>query len=608
MNQRPTAYVVVPFHFEQQRFKILKGQRWGAIDHLLLQEIVKNPLSANQLSLLSCLPMRLIIEILIPLMKAGWLELATTDSEYVFKATDRGITVARLENLPLDKEPLISTRQYIIDPSTGDCYRTGHRQQTFQLYSKKRIDELIQSKDSPITVLDFKTMITEASYTDIFNCVSDRDEEIIAIDDSYIQFSKDQTKYALISVDDSDKIGNAPPNMSTELSEQVIEAAHETLELFAAIDQNNREYSKHIFQGKSTHRSYMEHALEDDEYELILGADKHKIALNEALTDAKSRLIIHSTFINPMNLASISNSLFVLARRSVKIDILWGQVEPTEEDALKSYQKTRDCLANLIEKIHIEGLDTLINIHLDPTESHSKFIIYDRDYGVYSALLGSCNWLNSNFNLFEASVKLSNQNIVSEVIKISSDLVRGASKVSNLFSRELSLLANSLNKNTLTIPNKKQITTVRLILKNNHYDLVRKARDCAEQDIFISSHQFSHIAKRPIIEPITTSTNSNRTIVANIFYSKTCGGLSEEGANAISNSIKELNVNISKTSSPITHAKILTWDNDNAVITSLNWLSASASGNDLDEIGVHIESQDIAKEIKQAFYKTSLQP
>lgn len=85
MNQRPTAYVVVPFHFVQQRFKILKGQRWGAIDHLLLQEIVKNPLSANQLSLLSCLPKRLIIEILIPLMKAGWLELTTTDSEYVLK-------------------------------------------------------------------------------------------------------------------------------------------------------------------------------------------------------------------------------------------------------------------------------------------------------------------------------------------------------------------------------------------------------------------------------------------------------------------------------------------------------------------------------------------
>ncbi|MDO7928397.1 phospholipase D-like domain-containing protein [Pseudomonas sp. KFB-139] len=608
MNQRPTVYIVVPFHHEQQRFKILKGQRWGAIDHLLLQEIVKFDTSADQLSKSSCLPKRLIIEILIPLMKAGWLELINTDSEYLFRATDRGAAVAKLEQLPLDKEPVISTRQYIIDPSTGDCYRTGHRQQTFQLYSKKRIDDLIQSKDSPIVILEFKTMITEASYSDIFNCVSDRDEEIIAIDDSYIRISRDHTKYALISVDDSDKIGNAPPNISSELCEQIIKSAHKKLELLTAIHQSGKQASTYTLQGKNRSKGYTTHILKEDEYELVLGADKHKSALNEALTEAKTRLIIHSTFINTNNLSSISNSIFTLARRSVKIDILWGQVEPTEEGALKSYQATRECLSNLIEQIYLEGLDTLINIHLEPTESHSKFIIYDKDPEVYIALLGSCNWLNSNFNLFEASVKLSNQNIVAEVVKISSDLARGTSKVSNLFSRELSLLANSLKHDTTdTSHSIAPSASARLVLKNDHYDLVRKARDSAGKDIFICSHQFSHIAKRPIISPIITSTNSNRTIEANIFYSKLCGGLGDDGVKAISNATKELNIKISKISNPVAHAKILTWDDDNAVITSLNWLSASAYGDDLDEIGIHIESPGVAKEIKDEFYKAHLE-
>lgn len=605
MSQRPTTYVIVPFHFEQQRFKILKGQRWGAIDHLLLQEIVKSKTSASELARSSCLPKRLIIEILIPLMKAGWLELIRSDSAYLFKATARGEAVAKLEQLPLDKEPLISTRQYIIDPSTGDCYRAGHRQQSFQLYSKKRINELILSKDGYVAILDFKTLISEASYGDIFNCVSDRDEEIIAIDDSYIRISKDHTKYALISVDDSDRIGNAPPNLSSELSEQIIEAAHKKLEIISSINQSHKGTGASTFQGKNWSRGHLLHELKDGEYELILGGEKHKLAFDEALTEAKSRLIIHSTFINTKNLSGVSDAIFSLARRSVKIDILWGQVEPIEEGALKSYQATRECLSELIEQTHLQGLDTLINIHLEPTESHSKFIIYDKEPGAYVALLGSCNWLNSNFNLFEASVKLSSQNIVSEIISISSDMARGSSKVSNLFSRELSVLANSLQnkpKNTsgATFP----ISTAQLILKNDHYDLVRKARDNAGKDIFICSHQFSHIAKRPIIAPITTSAKSNRDIQANIFYGKTCGGLGEEGVKAISNSVKEINLNIKKISNPVAHAKVLTWDDDNVVITSLNWLSASAYGNDLDEIGIHIVSKDIAKEIKDEFYRS----
>jgi len=605
MSLRPTIYVVVPFHFEQQRFKILKGQRWGAIDHLLLQEIVKSKTSASELARSSCLPKRLIIEILIPLMKAGWLELIKSESSYFFQATTRGKAVANLEQLPLDKEPLISTRQYIIDPSTGDCYRVGHRQQSFQLYHRKRIDELIQSKNGHVAILEFKKLISEASYSTIFNCVSDRDEEIIAIDDSYIRISKDQTKYALISVDDSDKIGNAPIGLSSALSVQIIEAAHKKLEILNSISHNHMSVGTSTFQGKNWSKEYLSHELKNGEYKLILGGEKHKLAFENALTHSKSRLIIHSTFINTKNLNNLADTFFSLARRSVKIDILWGQIEPTEEDSLKSYQATRESLSNLIEQAQLQGLDTLINIHLEPTESHSKFIIYDREPGSYVALLGSCNWLNSNFNLFEASIELSNQKIVSEIISISADMARGSSKVSNLFSRELSMLANSLQKDkkstsSSTLP----ASFVQLVLKNDHYELVRKARDNAEKEIFICSHQFSNIAKRPIIAPITTSAKSNREIQANIFYGKTCGGLGEEGVKAISDSFKEINLNIRRVSNPVAHAKILTWDEDNAVITSLNWLSASAYGNDLDEIGIYISSKDIAKEIKNEFYKS----
>lgn len=48
---------------------------------------------------------------------------------------------------------------------------------------------------------------------------------------------------------------------------------------------------------------------------------------------------------------------------------------------------------------------------------------------------------------------------------------------------------------------------------------------------------------------------------------------------------------LEKNKEPISYAKISSWGNDNILITSLNWLSASAYGNPYDELGVYIEKK-----------------
>ncbi|HHQ4444795.1 TPA: hypothetical protein ACSP1W_004102, partial [Aeromonas veronii] len=75
-------YVKIPFHFGVHKFKIFKGHRWGALDHFLLQEISHRPYPIEELSLKSNLPQRLIIEIMLPFMKLGWVELIESDSKY----------------------------------------------------------------------------------------------------------------------------------------------------------------------------------------------------------------------------------------------------------------------------------------------------------------------------------------------------------------------------------------------------------------------------------------------------------------------------------------------------------------------------------------------
>ncbi|SMS08824.1 hypothetical protein CFBP1590__1238 [Pseudomonas viridiflava] len=604
MAGRSTIFVAVPFHYEQQRFKILKGQRWGAVDHLLLQAIVKKPASAQQLSKASNLPKRLVIEMLIPLMKAGWLELAHIDTHFSFVATASGTAVATLEQLPLGKEPITSIRQYIIDPCTARCYRVGHRQQAFQLYNSRRLDEILLTKGGFAAKISFSKQYKIAHHADIFDCVSDGEEEAVAIDDTYIRMSRDNLRYGLVSVDDSDKLGNAPPNLSDDLAEQILMAAHkksEELELLGKKADTSQEVF--TFHGSKIEKSFSVIELKKSEVEMVLGADAHKAAFLSSLENAKTRLIIHSTFINPLNLKALAEDFFALAKRSVKVDILWGQVEPNDGKELQSYQDTRDALSEFVEQARLAGLDTLINVHLEPTASHSKFIIYDDSMGDYTVLLGSCNWLNSKFNLIEASVKISSTKFAIDMLRVSSSLSQGISKVSNLFSRELSTLANAVAKKPIANQDSYSggLVRVKLVLKSEHYDLIRRARDEAKFDILVCSHKFSHIAQRPIITPLATSAYETSGVKARIFYGRTSGGFTDGNVSSISNSFKDSDVNIEAIAFPNVHSKILAWDDDNAVITSLNWLSASAYGNDYDEIGVHIEARGITENIKNIF-------
>jgi len=52
------------------------------------------------------------------------------------------------------------------------------------------------------------------------------------------------------------------------------------------------------------------------------------------------------------------------------------------------------------------------------------------------------------------------------------------------------------------------------------------------------------------------------------------------------------------------HAKVLAWDNNDVLITSLNWLSSNASinyGEEYHEVGVHIHGYDVATQFVDKF-------
>ena len=599
-------YVKIPFHYGVHKFKIFKGHRWGALDHFLLQEISLQPYPIEELSLKSNLPQRLIIEIILPFMKLGWVELVELNSKYNFRITSKGRSVANREELPYEREPLESTRKFLIDPITAKCYRVNARNQNYQIYPTSRANELLKNKHSISTELKIKNPKHSPFTSDILNCVEDTDEEVIG----YEERANDRPYYqnrtfAIAQVDEADNITGVPSDISKELAVDIIAAANmKRSEINTNIDSLSQNSKISTYNTESFENRFEEHYINETEFRIISGSESHRDHLIAMIDKSVSRIIIHSTFIHLKNFESIFQKLTDAAKRGVQVDILWGQEEPDDERSIGSYNQFLEGLKSYREEIIKLGLTSLFTIHSDPTGSHAKVIVCDTMEFGYCSTIGSCNWLASGFNRYECSVFVTNDTLTTEVLDILSIISKGKSRVSNNLSKSISAISYELKKaceHFSSEASSNKNVRIKIITKNEHHDFVLDARDKATKSIFIASHRISNNAERPILTPLITSMTASSSLNINMYYSSLSGGINTQQLDDMSNSLRKNGITLEKKKDPISHAKILSWDNDNILITSLNWLSASAYGNPYDELGIFIEQKDIFNIINSNF-------
>lgn len=606
--ENKNIYVKVPFHYGVHKFKVFKGHRWGVIDHFLLLEICDKSYSIDELSYKSNLPKRLIIEIILPFMKLGWVELTEIESKYYFKVTDIGRIVASYDELPYEREPYVSTRKFLIDPKTGQCYRVNMRNQNYQIYKKGRVNELIKSKSSISTELIINNPKHSAFTSDILDCVEDTDEEVISYEERVNDRPyKQNITYALALVDEADKITGVPQDISKELADDILAAANIKRKENKAQTISDKKIEKPSTFSTDSHEDFFEeHIIKNNDFSIISGASQHYEHLVEMINNAYSRIIIHSTFIQLKNFESIFKMLIISAKKGIQVDILWGQEEPDDEKTIGSYKQFLDGLSAYRDEIVNLGLTSLFTIHTDPTGSHSKIIVCDNLNSGYCATLGSCNWLASGFNRYECSVLIKEVSIVTEVLDILSIIARGRTRISNDFSKSISSLSHELKKTSIlkkasSDAESNGCVKLKIVTKNEHHKFVLDARDNAEKMIFIASHRISDNADRPILTPLISSIKDNNEIDIRMYYSSLSGGLNKNRLTELSQDLKSVGIKLEKIKDPVSHAKILSWDSDNILISSLNWLSASSYGNPYDELGIYINSSNIFSHIENNF-------
>jgi cardiolipin synthase len=579
-------HVVFPVLRGTRRFFVEKGRRWSVIEHLLLDAVCRQPASAAELATKSSLPRGVVVEAFIRLMRAGWVEIAATTSRPVFRATPMGLVKAPFDQLPAATVTEPKWHGFAIDQVTGGVFRSRE----LDIRPQSRLP--VTTEDQIVIHLQSSPLHAAGDLSEVFTAIEGEDELIVGVARSPEKLIE---RYAVVTVR-GDVVEGLPSRATPALRYLILSKAKEAAAIAAiapgAVPVAEVATEREPAKVEPDEAAISRNALYEHD-DLIIDAEAHSAALDRAIRGASERLIIHSTFISDSRAQALLPALLQAAAKGVAIDILWGQ-----DDAGSVTTSSRAAAARLQAEVADAGRSDSITVHPFSTNSHAKIVVADNGKGEWSALIGSCNWLASEFASFEASIRLRDPAMVGSLIRKLAGLSRGRPGVWHDLAIEMTVLGRRVGEaprgRGRTVP-------MRMLFGSDHAKLVLEARNRAEKRIFVLSHRIG-IAARPVtLLPILAAVRAN-DIDASLYYGRTTGPLSGvDGADLTREFAKE-GLAIRPVHRPRLHAKVLGWDDNALAVSSLNWLSADpADSAPYREIGVLIEAPRVADNFIRRF-------
>jgi len=581
------VYVSFPIQRGSRRFIVEKGRRWSLVEHALLDAVAIEEGSAKDLEERSDLPRRVVIEALIRLMRAGWVELVSVGSRLVFQATDDGRNRSQRDRLPAVTQTLASWRGFAIEQITGSAFRS--RDLDIRPYH-----QLPQASDDQIAIeLLHPQSPLPGDLDDILAAVQGDDELIIDIDR---RPEKLVDRFAVVSVR-GESIEGLPPRASFALRNLILARAEHALVASDRSASPTAAVAPQPIPNLQSLAPLESHLFEPED--VIIDGPTHVDALHRIIRNASDRLIIHSTFVADQAVADVYPLLVQASSRGVRIDLMWGQ----DDNASSSTSSSRQAAGRLMGKIASEGRADSIIVHPFSTHSHAKVIVADNGRGGWSGIVGSSNWLSSDLASFEVSLWLRDRYLIGELLRTLSRLSRGRPGVWHDFAIDLAMLSGRVGDGQQP---RGRTAKMRLVVDSDHAALALEARDEAQTRIFALSHRLGLSATPVMILPSLAAARA-RNVVASFFYGRTTGVVTGAQAADLARELRTDGAKISPVARPRLHAKVLGWDDDDLTVTSMNWLSADpADVKTGKEIGVHVRSARIADNFYRLFQQARL--
>lgn len=400
--------IALPVLHGRRRFHFDKGRPWSIIEHVVLSALAKNPSTAADLATRGEVGQRVIIEALIRLMRAGWVEMVERRAAVTFRITDNGMVAVSSDELPNVPRRLSRNMNFVIEQISGTVYRSRelpfHHEHVILERAKKETIAWIERPGEP--KLEEIRPLVDALFMD--------DEKFISMDFNGERLS---TRWSLVTVRDQIPEG-LPSRTPLVVTNAVKEAAKEAI---AQKDVTTTiVFQAEVVGERSIRPRAQTHKVNLSERDLVLGGPEHKQVITAALKRAKYRVLIHSTFISVERFNNLFPDIRDAVGRGVNVDILWGQEQSTE-----GRRATRDAVIELNKQLENQELHAL-RICPFSTGSHCKVILSDDGHpDRFSAWVGSCNWLSSPFRSLEASIRVRDSEIVADIVDEMAELSRG---------------------------------------------------------------------------------------------------------------------------------------------------------------------------------------
>ncbi|WP_404227554.1 hypothetical protein [Acinetobacter venetianus] len=611
--------VAFPFKYGKAKFSIKKLSNWGVVDYVFLKAISMKEYSLQELSKYSNLDKQIVIQILLPMMKNGWIKLVSYNSDFYFNITDSGLKACKGSKLPDKEESYERYRDFLVDI---DNNYYGVKKLKLIPESEARVNELRNNQDNFIKISLPKCEVYPNEKL-MFKAVGFQNEKILDIlgdfhygivDTKYILFDLhfDKNKKEIIFHDD---------DLVRLFSKPVIDVFYH----YPYYESNNKNIIKKDYKSKK-HKFFTKSSFVLDKSSLntILGGPKNKEEFIRLIRESDEYLIIHSTFIGKWCIKSKDNDytdIFLeiknALKRNVKVFILWGKDEPDEED--EDFDKSdyeikviEDLLTNFNNDCFKEKIFNTVEFNsFSKTGSHTKFVISKTKLGI-ELLFGSCNFLYTEFLRFEASFLIADINFIKNFLSIAADISSGKDLHSNSVRKILKRFSNEIPESNFT---PSEAIKVNLVLKYQHYDYIDLAKKICERELYIISDKLNDVAARPIADALKSSSfrkfayfSERSEKFTPAMEKKFTKYLATNPIN-INLRLHDPKVRIDVNKNPKkNHAKVLLWDSNHLLITSLNWLSANASyspsSTDIyHEIGIYVEAENVAESFLDVFRK-----
>ncbi len=302
--------------------------------------------------------------------------------------------------------------------------------------------------------------------------------------------------------------------------------------------------------------------------------------------------MIHSTFLDPERYEEMAELLKSAVVRGVTIDLLWGTGETADNHARNAAN------AEKISEI-IKADPTMrgrISMHMRTTGSHSKVLLADDGDGKWLGVISSCNWLSTRFGPAELSVVLRHPLAVADALDLVRGLV-GRRPLADGLADELRIRVGDLRRRGRTEPLQSKLATVTLVAGKGHDAAMRVASMKATRRLLIGSAMLGSTAWTGALMPGELAAQRQVASVT-MLYTRLTGPMKKRHVRELEMEASALGIRLVPTDKIPLHGKFVLWDDDDVIVTSLNWASAASDdGFPASEIGVHVSSPGIASNV-----------